>query len=94
MTPPMMALVEDDDKEEEEDGAAAGCVLLVVGEVVAKRFVGVAGSESWSPKMDSRRVSVQPPWGAVSVASPGELEEDQHIFASIRGPDICISPTS
>ena len=89
-----MALVEDDDEEEGEDGTAADCVLLVVGEVVAKRLVGAAGSESWALKTDFRRVSVQPPWGAVSVAPPEGLEEGQHIFASIRGPDICISPTS
>lgn len=44
MKPPIMALVEDDE-EEEEDEAAADCVLLVVGEVAAKRLVGAAGSE-------------------------------------------------
>ena len=84
MTPPMMTLVEDDD--EEEDEAAADCVLLAVGEVVAKRLAGAAGSESWAPKMDSRRASVQPLWCAVSVVPPEgleELEEGQHIFASI-----------
>ena len=33
-------------------------MLLVVGEVVAKRLVGAASSESWAPKMDSRRVAM------------------------------------
>jgi len=42
MKPPMMALVENSD--EEEDEAAADCVLLFVGDAVAKRLVGAAGS--------------------------------------------------
>ena len=93
MMSPMVVLVEDDDEEEEEDGAAADCVLLCCGRGGGEEVGWGRGQRDWAPKMDSRQVSVRPPWGAVSVAPPEGLEEGQHIFASIRGPDICISPT-